>query len=96
MNQAVGVLSTRNCDEEQALRRLARISESTGQPLAAVAQMIVDEARVEAHLRFVVRSPRGPGAAPRRSLGPSNHRAPARAYRSAGRRLQQGVWRSGC
>ena len=58
MNQAVGVLITRNCDEEQAVNRLRRISESTGATLGAVARMIVDEAQVEAHLRFVVRSPR--------------------------------------
>jgi hypothetical protein len=50
VNQAVGVLITHHCDEEQAIRRLTRISESTRQPLAAAARMIVNEARAEAQL----------------------------------------------
>ena len=58
VNQAVGVLISHHCDEEQAVRRLRRISESTRQTLAAAAQMIVDEAKSEPHLRFVERPPR--------------------------------------
>ena len=58
VNQAVGVLITHHCDEAQARRRLIRISESTHQPLVEAARMIVHEAQVEAHLRFVVRSSR--------------------------------------
>lgn len=57
VNQAVGVLINRRCDEEQALRRLRRISESIGQPLVAAARLIVAEAQAGARLRPAGRSP---------------------------------------
>jgi hypothetical protein len=48
VNQAIGVLISRRCDEEQALRRLRRISASTRQPLVAAARLIVAEAQAGA------------------------------------------------
>lgn len=57
INRAVGILISQHCSEEQALARLNRISVRTGQTVAEAAQMIVEEASREAHLRFIARSP---------------------------------------
>lgn len=56
VDQAIGILISQNCDEEHAMDRLMRISLASATPLAAAARMIVDEAREEAHLRYISRS----------------------------------------
>ena len=53
VNQAVGVLARWNCTEEQALSRLSRMANRAHEDLAVSARMIVEEARQEAHLRFI-------------------------------------------
>ena len=53
VNQAVGVLISRNCTEEQARSRLARMAGRRNEDLAASARIIVDEARREAHLSSI-------------------------------------------
>ena len=58
VNQAIGVLISHQCDEEQALRRLTRISESIREPLAAAARLILTEAQAGSRLRPVSGSPR--------------------------------------
>lgn len=54
INQAVGVLIRANCTEEQARSRLTRMAKRNEQDVAAAARIIVDEARTEAHLEFIV------------------------------------------
>ena len=54
INQAVGVLIRANCTEEQARSRLARMAKRNDQDVAAAARAIVDEARTEAHLDFII------------------------------------------
>jgi hypothetical protein len=49
VNQAVGVLISQNCTEEQARSRLARMSRNGNRDLATSAKMIVEEARSEGH-----------------------------------------------
>ena len=53
VNQAVGVLISRNCTEEQARSRLARMAGRRNEDIAASARIIVDEARREAHLSSI-------------------------------------------
>jgi hypothetical protein len=50
VNQAVGVLISQNCTEEQARMRLWRMTRSGNQNLAASARAIVDEALEGARL----------------------------------------------
>ena len=54
INQAVGVLIRANCTEEEARSRLARMAKRNDQDVGAAARAIVDEARTEAHLDFIV------------------------------------------
>ena len=53
VNQAVGVLISQNCTEEQARMRLWRMSRNGNQNLAASARAIVDEARKGARLSYI-------------------------------------------
>lgn len=53
VNQAVGVLISRNCSEEQARMRLSRMASRNGEGVMAAARSIVDEARTEARLSFI-------------------------------------------
>jgi GAF domain-containing protein len=53
VNQALGVLISQNCTEEQARMRLARMTRNGNQDMAASARMIVDEARKEARLTYI-------------------------------------------
>jgi GAF domain-containing protein len=53
VNQAVGVLIRSNCTEEQARLRLARMASHRNEDVAVSAQLIVDEARREAHLSSI-------------------------------------------
>jgi hypothetical protein len=53
VNQAVGVLMTQNCTEEQARSRLSRMTRNGHQDLATSARIIVDEACREARLSYI-------------------------------------------
>ena len=53
VNQAVGVLISQNCTEEQARMRLSRMTRNGNQDLTASARMIVDEARKGARLTYI-------------------------------------------
>jgi hypothetical protein len=53
VNQAVGVLISQNCTEEQARVRLWRMTRNGNQNLAASARAIVDEARKGARLTYI-------------------------------------------
>ncbi len=57
VNQAVGVLISRNCTEEQARHRLARMASRRNEDIGASAQIIVEEARREALLNSIAASP---------------------------------------
>jgi hypothetical protein len=53
VNQAVGVLISWNCTEEQARSRLSRMASRANEDVAVSARAIVEEARKEAHLSFI-------------------------------------------